>query len=199
MPTGYTADVANGKVVDFKEFAMRCARAMVVCIDMRDEPLDAPIPEEFQPSNHYAEKTEKAKQELAELKAMTKKQRKEYIDNAKKREKAELEKYLQEEITENARYEDMMKKVEAWVPPSSDHQYFKEFMKSQLETSMKTGDYYQRCLKDLEKKIDYDTEFQDILDSAERDVKYYQKQHQEELDRAAEKNKWIKQLRESLR
>ena len=45
MPSGYTEGVASGKVTEFKEYALLCARAFGACISLRDEPLSLEIPE----------------------------------------------------------------------------------------------------------------------------------------------------------
>lgn len=37
MPTGYTASVQEGKVTEFRDFAMECARAFGALVMMRDE------------------------------------------------------------------------------------------------------------------------------------------------------------------
>jgi len=37
MPTGYTADLNDGKQVTFQEFTMKCARAFGALIEMRDD------------------------------------------------------------------------------------------------------------------------------------------------------------------
>lgn len=71
MPTGYTADVASGKITSLRDFALICARGMGALVMMRDEPFDAPIPERFEPSVFYKKHLDEAKQELAALRAMT--------------------------------------------------------------------------------------------------------------------------------
>jgi hypothetical protein len=40
MPTGYTAEILDGKVTTFREFAQKCMRAFESTIHMRDESLD---------------------------------------------------------------------------------------------------------------------------------------------------------------
>jgi len=50
MPTGYTLDLYDGKNITFKEFVMKCAGAFGALISMKDESLDAPIPEHLEPS-----------------------------------------------------------------------------------------------------------------------------------------------------
>ena len=46
---------------------MDCARAFGACIMMRDESVDAPIPEEFKPSTYHIEELEKAKSDLKKV------------------------------------------------------------------------------------------------------------------------------------
>jgi hypothetical protein len=55
MPTGYTAKLME-EGQSFPEFAMRCARNFGALIMMRDESLDVPIPEQFEPSDYYRKK-----------------------------------------------------------------------------------------------------------------------------------------------
>lgn len=72
MPSAYTAPVQDGKITEFKDFAILCARAFGACIDMRDDPLDKPIPEAFSPvTKHYDEALATATNKLAALRAMT--------------------------------------------------------------------------------------------------------------------------------
>lgn len=71
MPTGYTASVQDGKITEFRDFAMQCARAFGATITMRDDPSDAPIPEAFEPENYNAKRLIEAQEEIARLNAMT--------------------------------------------------------------------------------------------------------------------------------
>ena len=72
MPSGYTAAIKDG--ITFSDFAMNCARAFGALISMRDEPLDAPIPERVEPTDYHAEKIKKAEERLSALIAMTAKE-----------------------------------------------------------------------------------------------------------------------------
>lgn len=65
MPTGYTANIKNG--ITFEEFALDCARNFGALIIMRDEPKDAPIPEQFEASKHHEEATSKYLEELNQV------------------------------------------------------------------------------------------------------------------------------------
>jgi hypothetical protein len=67
MTTGYTSIIEERDHVTFPEFAMRCARAMMPCISLREEPLDAPIPEKLVPSMHCADRVLELEQKLESL------------------------------------------------------------------------------------------------------------------------------------
>jgi hypothetical protein len=74
MPTGYTAKlVESGQT--FEEFVLTCARAFGALIELRDEPLDAPIPETLEPHSYYAEAVVEAKKRLTNLLDMPEEER----------------------------------------------------------------------------------------------------------------------------
>lgn len=70
MPTGYTADLME-KGMEFKPFVLQCARAFGALITMRDDSLDAPIPEKFEPDDYHIKKLAEAIQEQKRLQSMT--------------------------------------------------------------------------------------------------------------------------------
>jgi hypothetical protein len=49
MPTGYTAPVQSGEIVELEDFILLCARAFGACVMQRDEPMKSlPKIEEWQ-------------------------------------------------------------------------------------------------------------------------------------------------------
>ena len=68
MPTGYTAKIADGQT--FEEFILSCARAFGALVEMRDEPADAPIPEEFKPSAYHTTQIGVARAKMEEIRTM---------------------------------------------------------------------------------------------------------------------------------
>ena len=76
MPTGYTADVADGKITEFTEYALQCARAFGACIMLRDDPVSSEIPE-FEPSDYSAKELAEAEKDLSQFLAMNESQRRE--------------------------------------------------------------------------------------------------------------------------
>lgn len=202
--TGYTSALVE-KDMDFPQFAMFCARAMGVCITMRDDPLDAPIPDEFQPEPYHKESLEKALDEYEKLNAMTQAEKIEC--GTRMRDAAVLEtqerkkKHLGEKEGNITKLRDTLAEVESWQPPTPDHTQFKTFMAQQLTDSIKHesgyGEYYD---KDIEKTQNMTPLqfWQAELDQANEDIKYHGQKWEEEVKRTKERNLWIKNLRDSL-
>lgn len=195
MPTGYTAAVVDG--ISFEQFVLRCARAMGALIMMRDEPSDAPIPERFEPSGYHADKLAETRAELVRLDALTPEQ---VAAEASAYHVGALQRWTEragKRHKQRDQYEAMLDKVRTWVPPSTDHIGFKEFMVSQLTQSIDfdCGDN------------EYDVEPQELsaaswlaqqVHEAQRHVEYQDKANAEEIERTEARNKWIADLRASL-
>jgi hypothetical protein len=196
MPTGYTADVVDGKITKFSDFAMRCARAFGACITMRDEASDAPIPEKFEPSDYYSNKICDLMNELYALKEMTPEQVEESC-NADYVEKLNSEQMHKEErVLENARLSAMEQQVSLWHPPSSDHNGLKTFMLQQLDISKHDLAWHDVYAK-VEKTNPNDW-LSERLKNVRHDIEYYSKEYEEECKKTEKRNLWIKQLRDSL-
>lgn len=190
MPTGYTADVGEGKITTLREFAMICARAFGACITMRDAPMDADIPERFEPDfRYYAESLAAANALLIELNEVSSDEAErrattEYIEQL-----ASHEKYWAERDLENDRYRTMLSSVQAW---NTEADGIKEFMIQQLEISI--SDYRS----DPPTLLTGPEWLRKKRSNALRDIAYYEKQIAEEIHRTEMRNLWLAALRRSL-
>lgn len=198
MPTGYTAAITE--TMQFREFAMKCARAFGALITMRDDPSDAPIPEEFKPDSYHADAIAKAEADLKELREMddaTKERRARSAFEAKSKQHVES---LEESRATRRRYDRMLREVRDWTPPTPDHQGLKDFMIQQLEESIRF-DCWEEGDSEWRKPPKYlgpgDWWAQQV-DQANRDVAYHTREQKAEEDRAAMRTKWVKELRGSL-
>lgn len=197
MPTGYTACIGDG--ADFQKYILGCARAFGALVTMRDEPAHAPIPERFEPSDYHAKAIKKAEATLRELDGMP-------LDEAERAANADYAAALkqnQERIQRNddlrAKYTAMLQQVDAWQPPTSDHEGLKKFMREQIEQSIDfdcSNEYY---LKSAPTKLTAMQWRSDQVEKARRDIAYHSKEHADEVGRAASRTDWVKALRESLR
>lgn len=196
--TGLTSLVAENDNVTLEQFAMRCARHFGALIDMRDEPMDAPIPEEIEVNEHYRKDYEMAKAEYENFIANPptdeelEKQYNDYV--AEETEKAKQENEERRIIRE--RYEAMLAKVRKWQPPTSDHFRLKGFMEQQLTESIKWD-----C-KEYEPYIMKKDEFISSHKAPEplkECMELYKNIWQTHVIVVNSRNKWLKDLRESLR
>jgi hypothetical protein len=195
MPTGYTAEIYDGKEVTFKDFVMECARAFGALITMRDDPSHTAIPEEFLPSMWNADELEKARARLAQVRSWDEEQ----SESESQKDYSEAMQHWHKRIIEMAelclRYEAMLAKVQAWEPPTANHQGLKDFMIQQLESSID----FDCCYKlDMPHKLpggDYKAQ---QIKAAERDIQYHTAEQKKEVERTQERNAWVRALRESL-
>lgn len=196
MPTGYTAAILEDPNLTFKDFALTCARAFGALISLRDEPLDTPIPDSLQENDYYANRLDEAKKALAHLMSLTYEQ----IAAAAKADYATTcERYaeLREERRNNRlKLEAMLAKVEAWTPPTADHIQLKSFMIEQINSTIGfdgSDSFYNDPAEPTPQEW-----FNETKAKLERDIEYNTEQQRNESVRTAERNAWIKALRESL-
>jgi len=195
MPTGYTAKLYDGDQ-DFNEFIMGCARAFGALIMMRDESSDAQIPEKFYPSDYHLKEFIKASDKLKRLKSMSDDERqiaarKEYDDQVA---------HYNSEMTTCAlrrkRYGHMLENVESWQPPTEDHLGLKTFMIDQIKSSI-----FHDCatVSEEPKLLSGPQWWQKEVGNAEWNIEYHEKEYKEEVKRTDGRNKWLSELRESIK
>lgn len=194
MPTGYTADVATGKVTSLRDYALTCARGMGALIMMRDMPMDAPIPERFEPSDFYAKELEAAKRQLAEIEAMSESLAQIAADAELSERKANAERSAADKREQRARYDEMLSKVSAWEGSPDG---LKSFMMDQLSQSREFdcgGDTWYQSLDPVS-----GPEWRAAKESELRKkIERYEAEHQSEVERTEGRNTWVAQLRAAL-
>ena len=196
MATGYTADVASGKITDFTEYALQCARAFGACIMLRDEPLSSEIPE-FDPSDYHAEKLVSSQKALADFLGMDASQRQAMHAAEHAKNVAEADKWIAEKKVTLSRYNAMLEKAMAFKPPSAEHCQYAKFLVDQLTSSIESdcgGSYYT----ELKQEVPFVLWEAAKISSLERAVEYHREQHQQEVERTSQRNRWIRQLKEAL-
>lgn len=136
MPTGYTADLYDGKDVPFREFVLRCARAMSPFMMQRDNDANEPPKKlEFDEYSYAARELPKDQARLDEFLKMDRASRKELWQAYVERVIVDNESSARQKAALRQRYEAMLAKVYGWeVDPVLDK--FKEFMIEQLKSSI---------------------------------------------------------------
>lgn len=198
MPTGLTARIYEGKETSFKDFALLCARQFGALVHMRDEDLNAPITKR-NPTSYYLEELEDAKKALEDFKANPPAR-----ESLAKEWEEKLEKIKREDAESNKeaselrlRYLDMLRQVQAWVPPTDEHTNLKKFMVEQLERSIQFD-----CMihNNADKFPTMEQYIEDGLSPRhlEKEVEYYQRRWDSEVKHCEDVNKWVEDLIKSL-
>lgn len=200
MPTSYNAVIPEGAT--FEQFALRCARAFGYLIDMRDEPMDAPIPETFTPSTYYTNSVKWAEERLAALESLTLEEAQRNADNEKVGQLAECARAQAKEQREQDAYKAMLAQVLAWDPPTSEHVALKTFMREQIEMALRDpleSGYWAERRANLEATVpDGATWLAERITFAREQVVDARARRQKEVESLAATNAWVRQLRDSL-
>ena len=195
MPTGYTAELNDGKQVTFPEFAMKCARAFGALVEMRDDSLDAPIPDEFHPSNYHLDSIETAKKHLGEVKKWSNVRAEREAKKAFNDEVRSNKEHDEKNMQAGRAYITMLKQAGKWVPPTKDHEGLKSFMIEQLAESLQFDCLHAQTMPQRLSGKQFQTQ---RIKSLRWDIAYHTEKHADEMRRAREKSEWVRDLRHSL-
>lgn len=196
MPTGYTAFIEDGKITTAKDFLMLCARAFDATVEMREEPLSKPIPEKLEPSDYHTKSLESARKRLEQLRVMTEDEIGAEIESEHTRRVEEKRKSQEKNRELKSRYMEILRDVTSWTPPTSEHEGLKKFAVEQIEMCLpETSWGMSESLPEKETPAQW-TERN--LASCLRDIEYHEKEERKEAERCDKRNKWLRDLRESL-
>ncbi len=195
MPTGYTADVVDGKITELEPFVLQLARGMGALITMRDEPWDAAIPERFEPSDYHAKRLEESKAARDEIRAMSEADCVASALAEAEKYDADVAKWRADRELQRERYDAMIAKVEVWQGAPEG---LKEFGLQQLHQGRDFDcpalDEYYRPRPSTD-----GSEWRSAkLEKLERDILYHAAEHAKEVERAEARTAWVAQLRKSL-
>lgn len=196
MPTGYTYDIKDG--INFKTYALNCARAFGACATLLYEPGGGEqIPDKFTPSDYHKNMAESSKKEIDLLASLTIEELAALADKEYRNNEAKRISYIEERLELKRKYEAMLVEVDAWEPPTSDHEEFKVFMREQIEQSIKhdcNTNYYDLPTEHL----NWEEYAKRRKEELKEDISYHEKEHQLEVERVNSRNSWISSLRNSL-
>jgi hypothetical protein len=198
MPTGYTYDIPNG--MTFEQFVLGCARAIDVLFSpMREEPMDAPIPEKFKVDPYYTRRVEEAKTELQKVINYTDAECEEGARIANQESMARVNEITTKELKSSNAYSDMLLKVLKWKPPSKLHEGLKKFMIEQLSQEISGA---TSVIEDLNKQVPTpitaaEWKTNQIAD-AEHKLTNAEIKLQQEIEAVELRNRWVSDLKRSL-
>lgn len=197
MPTGYTAVLLSNPETTFEQWALLCARAFGALVTMRDDSMDAEIPEELKPSTYAGEQAEASKIKYQKLLQMDPAAQQEHGAARRREAIAAIQRSISSNTAENNTLNAMLARVMQWEPPTKEHKGMKDFMMEQLRISKHNNEWSESELQRLETKLPIEF-YVDDLQSELRSISFYEKSQHEENARTASRNKWLRDLRDSL-
>ena len=203
MPTGYTADIVDGKVTTFKEFAIQCMRAFGAAMHMRDEPLSKPY-EPATVDDYYVNRVTTLQDDLN---ALINTSDEDLINEEQAALLKDIDYYESKiqhikniSITLNSILNDVL----LWTPPTPEHQEFKKFMIQQLNETIKHDanpefyiEYKEQAtqqLRELNANTIRNKKYTKIMESVSNATESLAKQQK----RVESSNKWASDLINSL-
>ena len=203
MPTGYTEPVANGEITEFRDFALRCARAFGALIEFRDDAPDAEINVEKigkQDIEYYERALAHEQERLTQAEAMTYEEAETLAAVAYEDRRLTEEEQRNHDRVEWERYSAMTEKVKAWEPPTPDHQGIKDFMLDQLSISSRFLDPAENepTQQNPITRMTAAEYRADKIQLHRRVVEYHQEKLESARRAAEERRKWVSDLLASL-
>lgn len=200
MPTGYTAKLYDGEDQSAGDFIIGCAHAFGALVTLRDDGIDAPIPE-FEPQTSYNDQAiTTGLAEIAEAAAWTPEQATAAAEADYQERLASWRDYEAKKQAIGKRYKAMLQEVERWKPPTEEHEPLKKFMLDQLAESIRF-DATPRAFSEGfggSQRLTGEEHQAKIIRDAEQDVARARQHRTEEIERTASRNAWVAALRESL-
>lgn len=203
MPTGYTAYIEDGDITTGKEFLKLCTRAFGIAIDQKDDPLSVPTKTKFEPSQYYIDAYNEACAKLRDAKSVS-------FNDAKLRLKSKYHKKIEDYKKLAEKYSDLRNKylkvrqeVEAWTPPTPEHDGLKKFALEQIDMCIPSVESINAFTNKSKEPLDLSDEaiakfIEDNISQCESSVGYYKKAMNDEYRMAQEKQEWMYKFLESL-
>ena len=203
MPTGYTKYIEDGDITTGKEFLKLCTRAFGVAIDQKDDPLSVPTKTKFKPSQYYIDVYNKACEGLRDAKSIS-------FNEAKLRLKSKHHKKIEDCKKCAEKYSDLRNKylkvrqeVEAWTPPTSEHNGLKKFALEQIDMCIPSVESINEFINKSKEPLDLSDEaitkfIENNIAQYKDSVEYYKKSMNAEYERTQEKQDWMDKFLASL-
>jgi hypothetical protein len=100
----------------------------------------------------------------------------------------------------------MLESAKSWVPPTEDHQSFRDFMIEQIESTIKVdGDpsYHGNKIVEIKKKmeegINPKEHREETIQEIKSQISYHETEYQKELARCKGSNEWMDKFLESIK
>lgn len=199
MPSGYTSDLYEGKDVSFTEFALQCARGMGAAVLLRDYDLAVvPTPENVAGENYSEKRLQESRDELAGYEKFSEDEWLTATEEHNKKTAEARRQSIEKNERLRAAYEGMLEQVEAWTPPTPDHEGLKTLMQEQLQQSLQFDVHEDHLELPWYRQLSVDEYRKETLARVRRNVDHYSEEAEKERERNEGRVEWVRALYESL-
>lgn len=203
MPTGYTAYIEDGDITTGKDFLKLCTRAFGVAIDQKDDPLSVPTKTKFKPSQHYIDAYNRACDALRDAKSISFNEAKLRLSARHHKKVEDCKKCVEKYSDLRNKYLKVRREVEAWTPPTPEHDGLKKFALEQIDMCIPSEEsiheFINKSKEPLYLSNETITEFiEDNIAQCKSNVAYYKKSMNAEYERVHEKQEWMDKFLKSL-
>lgn len=141
MPTGYTYPIHESDEFDFTDFALRCSRAFGPTRSQYGDSLDSQLvltsDEDVKRKEQELEsEIQKIKNNIEAIKETSEEEVSLIVEKENDVIQLENDSKKKEYKNSKKRLIAMLKEAVAWVPPTGEHQYLKDFMIEQVESDL---------------------------------------------------------------
>lgn len=179
MPTSATMPLFNGTATSLNDFALKCARELGMFAENVDNLT--PRPTEFNSKSSGNDEAAQLQQTIEAVKAWTKEEADQYAQEHYQTALKQFEADVAEVDERRKRYETMRLEVEAWEPPTGEHNALKRLMFERIEKDLRlecsppvvptclSGEMYRRQrLAELMRYLDVVNKARDTQDTFNR-------------------------------
>lgn len=203
MPTGYTAYIEDGDITTGKDFLKLCARAFGVAIDQKDDSLSVPMKTKFELSQYDIDAYNKVCERLRDAKSISFNEAKLRLQNKHHKKIEDCKKCAEKYSDLRNKYLKVRQEVEAWTPPTSEHDGLKKFALEQIDMCIPNEESIEELINKSNEPLDLSDEailkfIEDNISQCKSSVEYYKKSMDTEYERVKEKQEWMDKFLESL-
>lgn len=198
MPSSSTHELCEGEEISVSTYILRNARSFGALHHMFGESINTPIKKQEFTDSRYEDGIKKAKESIIKFENMPVKEIEDTI-NASYDATVEYNKETYDKkLKVSNRIKEMIEKVEAWIPPTSEHINLKEASLSHLKEVLEIecggmDRYLEPVVKETVE------EYRELrISILEEDIKRYHDNRQREKSRIEGSSAWIDALEKSL-
>lgn len=195
MPSQLTRKLYDGTATNLNDFALQCARNLSLFFELRDELNGSSLPQSFTPRSHYGEHVEKIEAEIATVSSWSEteaeasaqaffQERQQAYDAAVETTKVRCQRYTQ-----------MREDVEAWEPPTEEHEFLKKHMIELLEQDAPSESMTYLIIPQPMPGLEYKRV---RLEELRKQLAQAIKDRDGDIERSRIRTAWTEELRQSL-